>query len=815
MYSAAIEKLGIFIATFAEPEILTLAINAEGNLYIVNVADDNENYKEMLSEDKLKNFQYYEDLFAETLTPGAAGGMVPIANLVSPFSPFQSSSLSISKTIICDDFERDECRSSEQQRKDGDDNQSSKEENPYQKFVNPKFLFKLSNSYSSPLSPPSSLSTNVDNSSSFQSYGMLLESDLLFTNKNYEQSGEVLETDLCPDPEDPNGNMVENGSSDVSAVDTASNEKEQDTLNNNTDNDNNLQATAEECLDNSTEAAVNNKNIVNTVIATSPASADTNVNNSLILNPLSSVTPEQLTDSIKDESNDDDRVKSEKSCLTSAHLKRATPAGLPMVIKMAIKSKHKGKGLQLSAVTLPLDATHNIGELEEKKTALLEPPETPTIENAPTSCPFGEVKLTEPGSKDDGGGGDFDLQSENKDGATNETEDCDQEFYSNNYWYVKPIELTVDELDTVEKGEASGFPVEKQQALRLGQERHYKSYDDGSMDRDDDELNQDYDQPEPFERRKVFNLNSLKLKSKESRNEMFSSFYNRQNYQQSHIHLVKKSDISPLLQSQTIVPPVLLHFFMEMSHFPEWDQICAYSFPAVVLTLGKQNWHLMRNQLHSLCSAIRWEVRQIIVAAIYQIALIIGRDYASRDLVPIFVSFFKDLDNVKMEALYNVTKFLQVIDKQRHIEVVAHLSECLEPENITNWRFRKDLAHEILKLVELFRSDNAEESNLKAKPVVDSVTTEGEAVSSTSYNNCSVINEECLKYLTGYALRLLMDRVHSVREVAMEAIVSRMRFCNDVQLWDLISILIKAFASSNHWRRRQLFAQLCEKSVRN
>lgn len=295
---------------------------------------------------------------------------------------------------------------------------------------------------------------------------------------------------------------------------------------------------------------------------------------------------------------------------------------------------------------------------------------------------------------------------------------------------------------------------------------------------------------------------------KASRDEMLDNLFSSDSQQSSHLMMVKKSDISPTLTVQKVVPPILLHFYMEMSNFPEWDQICAYSFPAVVLTMGKHNWPLMKSQLQSLCSAIRWEVRQILVASIYQIALIIGREFASQDLVPVFVSFFKDLDNVKIEALHNVAKFLQVIDKRRHIEIVAHLSECLEPENVTNWRFRKDLATEILKLMEIYKNDLEETADLGPEQ-----KQEQSLVVPSTADNLALINEECLKYLTGYALRLLMDRVHSVREVAMEAIVSRMRFCTEAQLWDLIAIIIKSFAQSSHWRRRQIYCQLCETLV--
>lgn len=190
--------------------------------------------------------------------------------------------------------------------------------------------------------------------------------------------------------------------------------------------------------------------------------------------------------------------------------------------------------------------------------------------------------------------------------------------------------------------------------------------------------------------------------------------------------------------TQDIVPPKLIEYFVAMIHYPDTDMnyFCAYNFPAVVLTLGKDNWHLMYDVLHSLCGDIQWRVRKSIAASICRIAQIIGRELATRDLVPIFLGFFKDLDEVKIEALRNLTDFLKVVDRSQHDEIIANLKDLKETDNAANWRFREDLAKQVLLLIKIYKHDD-------------------------SNNIC---------YLTHIILKLLVDKVRNVRNIACEAV---------------------------------------------
>lgn len=145
----------------------------------------------------------------------------------------------------------------------------------------------------------------------------------------------------------------------------------------------------------------------------------------------------------------------------------------------------------------------------------------------------------------------------------------------------------------------------------------------------------------------------------------------------------------------------------------------------------------MRDLLHTLCNDINWKIRKTVATFIYQIGLIIGRDNANRDLVPIFMGFFMDLDEVTIEALRNLMDFLQIIDTPFHHKILFRLGCSLHTDNYTNWRFREELVQQVLNLIRKYGL---------------------------------VYNADCIIYLTGIAITLLSDDVCSVRDIALNAV---------------------------------------------
>jgi hypothetical protein len=167
---------------------------------------------------------------------------------------------------------------------------------------------------------------------------------------------------------------------------------------------------------------------------------------------------------------------------------------------------------------------------------------------------------------------------------------------------------------------------------------------------------------------------------------------------------------------------------------------CAYNFPAVMLTLGKQFWPLLHQHFLSLCNDLQSSVRvrKTMAKSIYQIALIIGSQQATQDLVAPFVEFFKDIDEIKIEVVKQVSNFIKIVDPSKHEIIVDQLEMCWHPTiNVVNWRLREQIGVQIVELN-------------KIGPRIQ--------------------KENCLLYLTGLALKLMMDKYDCVRKVGIDAV---------------------------------------------
>lgn len=120
--------------------------------------------------------------------------------------------------------------------------------------------------------------------------------------------------------------------------------------------------------------------------------------------------------------------------------------------------------------------------------------------------------------------------------------------------------------------------------------------------------------------------------------------------------------------TQNIVPELLINSFQSMTD-PIISQIvdndlcfhCAYSFPAVALTLGKDNWPLIAPIYTKLAADYQWRVRRAVAGSLHEIAIIIGEPLSTKYLAPIFEGFIKDVDQVRIGVLKNMTQFLKVI----------------------------------------------------------------------------------------------------------------------------------------------------------
>ncbi|KAF5289965.1 hypothetical protein FQR65_LT11712, partial [Abscondita terminalis] len=231
-----------------------------------------------------------------------------------------------------------------------------------------------------------------------------------------------------------------------------------------------------------------------------------------------------------------------------------------------------------------------------------------------------------------------------------------------------------------------------------------------------------------------------------------------------------------------IVPQLLIDHFVSMTNSSLAQEIdqeipfhCAYSLPAVALTLGSKNWHLIQDTVEILAANMQYKVRRTVACCLHELATILGPDIATNDLTPLFEGFIKDLDEVRIGVLQHLAHFLRLINPSKRNMYLPWLESFLQTDNKANWRFRQELAEQLLLVVPLFRPGDVS------------------------------------KHISVLAQELLCDKVAAVREVALLLVTELIQHVSSDQTRTsrLLVKLAEKFAHSIQWKLRQLFALLC------
>lgn len=236
---------------------------------------------------------------------------------------------------------------------------------------------------------------------------------------------------------------------------------------------------------------------------------------------------------------------------------------------------------------------------------------------------------------------------------------------------------------------------------------------------------------------------------------------------------------------QDVVPQALLDQYLSMTDPSRAQTVdteiakhCAYSLPGVAFTLGRQNWHCLKNTYETLASDMQWKVRRTLAFSIHELAVILGDELTAADLVPIFNGFLKDLDEVRIGVLKHLYDFLKLLQTEKRREYLSQLQEFMVTDNSRNWRFRADLSEQLILLLELYNP----------KDVYD--------------------------YLRPLSLSLCADKVSSVRWIAYRLVSEMIRkfyaASTPALAVDLINELVDKFCHSVKWSGRQAFVFVCQ-----
>uniref|UniRef100_A0A8C5J1H4 Putative WW-binding domain-containing protein n=1 Tax=Junco hyemalis TaxID=40217 RepID=A0A8C5J1H4_JUNHY len=241
-----------------------------------------------------------------------------------------------------------------------------------------------------------------------------------------------------------------------------------------------------------------------------------------------------------------------------------------------------------------------------------------------------------------------------------------------------------------------------------------------------------------------------------------------------------------VLKSTDIIPQPLLDQYLSMTDPARAQTVdteiakhCAYSLPGVALTLGRQNWHCLKDTYETLASDVQWKVRRTLAFSIHELAVILGDQLTAADLVPIFNGFLKDLDEVRIGVLKHLYDFLKLLHADKRREYLYQLQEFVVTDNSRNWRFRYELAEQLILILELYNPND----------VYD--------------------------YLRHIALTLCSDKVSEVRWISFKLVGDVKFYANSANALGLnfINELVVRFRHCSKWVGRQAFAFICQAVV--
>ncbi|GJJ75307.1 serine/threonine-protein phosphatase 4 regulatory subunit 1 [Entomortierella parvispora] len=178
------------------------------------------------------------------------------------------------------------------------------------------------------------------------------------------------------------------------------------------------------------------------------------------------------------------------------------------------------------------------------------------------------------------------------------------------------------------------------------------------------------------------------------------------------------------------VPDSLLNHFLSMGQHPinEYERavMCAFSFPAVILTAGRSKWELMKPVYMRLAGTFRSPIRRSLACSLHEVAKILGPDLAGRDLAVAFSDCLVAEDEVKEGVLGHVVEFLAALSEEHRSKALEELHHAwTDLERSSNWRLRDSLAGHLPALCELAEAEDLVRflMPLCVKACTDSVST--------------------------------------------------------------------------------------------
>lgn len=206
---------------------------------------------------------------------------------------------------------------------------------------------------------------------------------------------------------------------------------------------------------------------------------------------------------------------------------------------------------------------------------------------------------------------------------------------------------------------------------------------------------------------------------------------------------------------------------------------CAFNFPAVIYTLGRERWDDLKKLYHVLSKDNQWKVRRTLSFSLHEVAAILGPELSKTELIPILNTYLHDANEVREGVMTNLPKFLATLDEADREGCLRILMDVQSEPN--DWRIRELLASQIPDYVDL----------LKPLEIYDT--------------------------LYPISLTLVQDQVGEVRQMAsmnMASILNSIYSSEEMEIFEQIKEeLDNLLLDGGHFRQRQSYIYLCEKVI--
>ncbi len=161
---------------------------------------------------------------------------------------------------------------------------------------------------------------------------------------------------------------------------------------------------------------------------------------------------------------------------------------------------------------------------------------------------------------------------------------------------------------------------------------------------------------------------------------------------------------------------------------PQRPLICAFNYPAVTLTLGRQRWPELRALYLSLAQEPMFKTRRTLAASLGEMAKIVGEELAAVDLMSVFwSSLHAEESEVRTKAIESLQTFARAVALPERSAVANGLAEAFSSGKLPSWRERESAMKALGGLVELEGVSNDVLQSMLVKALEDPVAAVREA----------------------------------------------------------------------------------------